>query len=403
MKRLWFVVVALLYVPAFSQSNEAITIGKVDSLHSSILGEERKIMIYVPDAQNSIYSEVKYPVVYLLDGEGHFNSVVGLIEQLSTVNGNTLLPKMIVVGIPNTDRSRDLTPTHSLLMTDGTKQDFLSTTGGGEKFTDFIEKELIPYVDSHYPTTSYRVLIGHSFGGLFALNALFHHTGLFGAYLAIDPSLWWDHQHLLNEMMSGWSSENFDNKRLYLGVANTMPHGMLYTSVGKDTTSNTVHMRNILQFAHFVDTHPGKLNFHWKYYPDDDHGSVPLIAEYDGLRQIFDFYKLPSNNPDEFTPEDIVAHYKKASSIFGYTLAPPEQLVNEAGYHWLQRNKYDDAYVYFKMNTDNYPNSFNVWDSMGDYYAQNKDNQKAVEMYTKALTIKDVPETREKMEKLKGK
>ena len=111
MKRITFLSVFVLFFFVLSHSNaqtgNKVEIGTIDSLQSNILGEQRKVWVYVPDGANQ-----KYPVVYLLDGDAHFYSVVGMIQQLSSVNGNTMCPKMIVVGIPNTDRTRDLTPTH---------------------------------------------------------------------------------------------------------------------------------------------------------------------------------------------------------------------------------------------------------------------------------------------------
>src|SRR4051794_33892297 len=86
-----------------------INIGTIDSIDSKVLNEQRKVWIYVPSSAKN--SKTRYPVVYLLDGDGHFYDLVGMTHQLSSVNGNTLCPEMIVVGIPNTDRTRDLTPT----------------------------------------------------------------------------------------------------------------------------------------------------------------------------------------------------------------------------------------------------------------------------------------------------
>lgn len=71
----------------------------------------------------------RYPVVYLLDGDGHFESVVGMIQQLSQVNGNTVVPEMIVVGIPNTNRTRTSLQ-HILSATPDDGQHFSTTTGG---------------------------------------------------------------------------------------------------------------------------------------------------------------------------------------------------------------------------------------------------------------------------------
>ena len=103
--------VLYFYVPA--QTDNKIVIGKVDSVYSNILGEQRKVWVYVPSGfLGNNDSTTRFPVVYLLDGDSHFQSVVGVIQQLSEANGNSNFPQMIVVAIPNTDRTRDLTPTH---------------------------------------------------------------------------------------------------------------------------------------------------------------------------------------------------------------------------------------------------------------------------------------------------
>ena len=105
---------ALLSLCAHTQTdNNKIVIGKVDSVYSNILGEQRKVWVYVPSGfMGTNDSSTRFPVVYLLDGDSHFQSVVGVIQQLSEANGNSNFPQMIVVAIPNTDRTRDLTPTH---------------------------------------------------------------------------------------------------------------------------------------------------------------------------------------------------------------------------------------------------------------------------------------------------
>jgi predicted alpha/beta superfamily hydrolase len=162
------------------QPKHDLNFGVIDSIHSDILDENRKIWIYSPPDTTQ-----KYPLLVLLDGDAHYFSVAGMIHQLSTINGNTIYPEMVVVAIPNTDRTRDLTPYHVPHIFGDTA--FAKTSGGGENFTKFIEKELLPFVDKKYPTSPHRTLVGHSFGGLFVVNTLVHHPGLFTNYLAIDP------------------------------------------------------------------------------------------------------------------------------------------------------------------------------------------------------------------------
>ena len=167
----------LLFIAiAFSgiaQPGNNIVIGKIDSIQSTILGEKRKIWIHLPgDGDNALFAKQRYPVVYLLDGDAHFSSVVGMIQQLSTVNGNMICPEMIVVGLPNTDRMRDLTPTHVASAPPMIDSATGKTTGGGEPFLSFMEKELMPYIESKYPTEPYKMFIGHSLGGLMVMQEI---------------------------------------------------------------------------------------------------------------------------------------------------------------------------------------------------------------------------------------
>jgi predicted alpha/beta superfamily hydrolase len=172
-----FILLVIISLSSHAQTDNKIVIGKVDSVYSTILKEKRKVWVYLPNMKAGMQNPgQRYPVVYLLDGDGHFESVAGMIQQLSQVNGNTIVPEMIIVGIPNTDRTRDLTPTH--IISDPPMMDSNSTknTGGGENFTAFLEKELMPHIDSLYPTQPFRILIGHSFGGLTVMNIITNHT-----------------------------------------------------------------------------------------------------------------------------------------------------------------------------------------------------------------------------------
>src|ERR1700742_152953 len=103
-----FALAGCSHTPQTAGDGNQIVIGKIDSLYSKTLGEERKIWVHVPNGAPG-GSKQRYPVVYLLDGDAHFPSVEGMIQQLTEVNGNTVFPNMILVGIPNTNRLRDLT------------------------------------------------------------------------------------------------------------------------------------------------------------------------------------------------------------------------------------------------------------------------------------------------------
>jgi hypothetical protein len=357
-----------------------------------------------------VYAKRSYPVVYLLDGTDHFSSVVGMIEQLSTVNGNTICPEMIVVGIPTTNRLRDLTPTPGGGMipsaADSTR---LKNSGGGEKFTAFIERELIPHIDSLYPTEPYKVFIGHSLGGLMVINTLIHHPTLFNAYVAIDPSMWWANQKLLNTAKQVIASQKYAKKALFVGIANTMESEMDTLRVQADTSGSTKHIRSILALHHLLKANGQTgLRYQGKYYGLEDHSSVPLLTAYDALHFIFDSYRLKLTNQDYEEDNTLLAdkmttHFTAATRQLGYQVKPPESLVNELGQYMVSQKKFKKAESLFKLNVANYPASFNAYASYGDYFVAKKDTVRAIANFQKSLSLKETPATRKKLIALLGR
>jgi hypothetical protein len=255
-------------------------------------------------------------------------------------------------------------------------------------------------------------MIGHSLGGLMSVNTVMHHPEIFANYLAIDPSMWWDGRKLSKEASVLLDEKKYDHKFLYVAIANTMREGMDVKEVNKDTTEDTEHIRSILQF---VETNKTKnksgLRFESQYYPEDNHGSVPLIAEYDALRAMFSpwyqmkgfnkFFDSKSTASLDEVMKEMQAHYATLSDHFGYTVPPEENFVNNAGYGFMNNKMSDKAFAFFAMNVKNYPDSPNVYDSMGDYYLNQKDTVKAIEQFNKALTLGDLSYTKEKLKTLK--
>ncbi len=380
-----------------NSTNEGqISFGVKDSLYSEVIGEQREVWVYVPEDADG----KQFPVVYLLDGRGHFYSVAGMIRQLSTINGNTVLPEMVVVAIANTNRFRDLTPTHV--------GDSTNVSGGGDAFTKFIRDELMPYIENKYPTANHRTMIGHSLGGLMAINTLINYPEMFDNYISIDPSLWWDDKKLLKESKKALDEMEFDGKSLFVGIANTMPKGMDTTRVASDTTRNTNHIRAILDFSQtaFANLQSG-LNFSWKYYDDEDHGSVPLISEFDGLKFLFSWHRFPKwseimdteKSVDDLT-QLIVSHHEKISSKFGYEVLPKERQINTIGFTLMNRGMSEKAYAMFDLNIRNYPDSPDAQESMGDYYVAQEDTDKAIGFFETAIELGADDAVKKKLDEL---
>ncbi|HEY2583649.1 MAG TPA: alpha/beta hydrolase-fold protein [Mucilaginibacter sp.] len=399
MKILIGLVFSIVYLSASAQkADNRIVIGTIDTVNSSILKEKRIIYVHVPDGDKKEH----YPVLYVLDGEDHFQSAVAIVEQISGI-----IPNMVIVGITNTDRERDLTPTHvsaDLNINAGDAR----RSGGGENFMTFIERELIPYVDAHYPTLPYRTISGHSLGGLTVINAFFNHTNLFNAYIAIDPSLWWDKSNWIKKYENELQQRVFSNKALFIAIANNLTGGLDTNTVLNDTSSNFELTKSVLRFVQSLNSANLKgLRWSSKFYPNEWHGSVELNAEYDALRYLFKFYHFDMNkfreHPEMNADSLINAHFNEVSDKMGYKVLPTEDLVNQMGYACMGIHKMDIAYALFEKNTQNYPQSANAFDSLGDFYVAQGNNNKAIEAFSKSLSIQETQDTRRKLEELQKK
>lgn len=400
MKYLFFLSFFIIsFFDATAQSQNNFSLGFADSVKSNILKEQRQLLIYTPYQGEKSRAAAKdnYPVIYVLDGENNFRSVAITVERLADMG---LCPHMIVVGIPNTDRSRDLTPTTVANNTDGVKN-----SGGGERFLSFIEKELIPHIDSNYLTAPYKLFMGHSLGGLMVVHTMVHHKDLFNGYIAIEPSIWWDSHKILNEANTAIEKGSYANKTLFLAIANHMERGVDTTAVQADTSDQTELTRYNLDLIHHVHKHPeNKLRFKEVYYQYDNHQTVPLIAAYDALRFIFDYYAFPRYSEYQITnpnlPLVITNHYRRITEELGYQVLPDESLVNNLGYYALRSKQYNMAGELFALNVRNYPKDANPLDSYGDYYLAKGDKKNAIMCFKKALSIKEIPETRVKLNSL---
>src|SRR5829696_3862621 len=120
-------------------------------IRSQAVGEDRTVLVRVPPDYER--TDARYPVVYMLDAHPPQNSMMaGLVEQQAW---GGMMPDVILVGILNTNRTRDMTPTP------GDRPG----AGGAKNFLQFIEAEVIPFVDKNYRTEPYRILAGHSLAG----------------------------------------------------------------------------------------------------------------------------------------------------------------------------------------------------------------------------------------------
>lgn len=382
----------LLFILFLSQKTygqiKQINIGKSHTIHSKILHEKREFWVHLPRNYDK-HSSRKYPVLFLLDGQSHFYSLTGMIDQLSE-DGNTKLPEMIIVGIFSTiDRTRDLTPTHSEGEYPYIDSAACIASGGNQNFISFIEKELIPYINSNYHSSSYRLIVGHSFGGLTALNILLTRTDLFTDYIAIDPSVWWDHKYILKESEKKISKINFKGKSLFIGIANTTINQVDRQEILNDTSYSNNHIRAIFHLEDLFSRTSTDIQFNSKFYPNDSHSSVPLITMYDALRITFRNFEIKAPLYDTTVIDSlfinkIQTHSNFLNFTYGDGTIMPFEFINECGYLALDTKKKKEALYLFQLNLKNYPNMWESFYALGDYYTEQTEMDKSLQYYKKA-------------------
>jgi predicted alpha/beta superfamily hydrolase len=334
-----FVILTFL-VPSsiYAQDNaEDVIIGKTIKLESKVLGEERQIMVYNPPGYDQ--TTKKYPVLYLLDGRGHFQHASSTVQFLSR---NGRMPQMIVVAIVNVDRTRDFTPTN---MENRLK------SGGVKKFIAYLQDELFPYIEENYRTSPYRLLEGHSLGGMFSIHVLFNYPKLFQAHFAMSPYIMWDDNYVLNEVIKKFEEPLDFQNYLYITLGNEPNY---VEPLGKLT--NLLKTKN-----------PDGLEWHYTVMDNDNHGTVPLKSLYNGLETLYEDWMIKTAVADQGI-EAVEDHYKKLTDKFGYTIEIPENVLNTMGYRAMGRDKNDLALEFFLHNVKLYPQSVNVYDSLGEGY-----------------------------------
>ena len=210
---LLFILTALTSCSNASQPNDPIPKHETFKIQSKKVGEERVINVWTPE--NYKASKDSLPVMYMADGgiKEDFPHIANTLAKL--IEENKIKP-IILVGIENTQRRRDLTG-----FTEVAKdKEIAPVVGGSEKFRAFINDELFPEINKRYRTTSEKSIIGESASGLFVMETFFLTPEMFDNYIAFDPSLWWNNHYLVRTAKEHFESFPETEKRLWFAGSN---------------------------------------------------------------------------------------------------------------------------------------------------------------------------------------
>lgn len=331
---------------------------RIEKIASAKVGETREFWVSLPDRYSE--SSEKYPVLYMLDGEFNFNS--GVIGGLRHAAQMGEIPEFIIVGIKNTDRSKDIFP-EVVTYADGSKDG-----GRADKFLDFIRDELIPHIDKNYRTENFRLLYGTSNTGFTAVYALFRNPDLANDYIAASatlrvPFFRSNQDRLLRDFKGG-------KRRLALVMGeNDLP---------------TVLSGNGELKEKFDSLAPSDLSCRLSVIGNAGH--VPNNSLRQGLADLFEGWKI-TRPLSENTFAEIRAQVDRRAEKYGVPGKLPEDDLGELGRNLLGEKKYAKAIEVLQYRTELYPRSADARVALGDAYRQGGQSVKARECYQQALAL----------------
>lgn len=337
-------------------------------LNSKVLNEEQKISVYLPEKYGEDPTH-RYPVIYALDGKYYKQMVSAVIARFY---GDWLIPETIVVTIDNENRIRDYTPTPHATA------DVLS--GKADVFLDYIEKELIPFVDSNYQTSEFRIFEGHSLGGLLSLYAVQARPELFTAHYAFSPSLHWGDNKTVEKIITYLSSRKSLKQFIYMNLGNEI--------VKSEYEPNNTMGASFLRLQTFFKEHsvPG-LRVKSEILKNLPHASTNISGLVNATSELYRYWVLPFD-AIEGGPEAISEHYEKLSSDLYQEIKPRKGSINfAADYMTNGVHSPEKGMKLLKYNASLYPDSAWVIFNLAKGYEQREQVDLAKKYGQEALNL----------------
>lgn len=328
-----------------AQSGMDVVIGKTVVLRSKLLGEERQLFVRTPEGYDR--NRDRFPVLFVLDGRDYFDAAVAIVQYRAACGQ---FPEMIVIGVSNTDRARDMTPSRSALDAEGNAAPRFRNSGGADNFLRFFKTELIPYVDGNYRTRPFRIISAHSLSALFVVHAFLTEPDVFGGYIAISPSLWWDEKVLLRRAEERLPDLKAAGQFFYFsigGLENEMMSG------------NVQHL-----FRLFLEYAPAGLAWKLGRLEHESHGSQALRALDDGLAFVFADWEVPLRTVG-LGLDAVGSHFKGLRETYGYDIEPSADDLEIYGLTALELKRPGSAVEFFSAAVKLRPSTARGYDLLG--------------------------------------
>ncbi|CAM1365177.1 conserved hypothetical protein [Tenacibaculum sediminilitoris] len=391
-KILIVVLLFFLNLKSHSQINETNTVvGKTFLIQSKVLNDEREVQVFLPDSYTE--SKKEYPVLYILDGQRYFLHGVSLHKSFVEFRQTS---EFIIVGISKkqSDRNRNF-------------------SSNSKKYLEFLEKEIINFIDERFRTSKKRLIFGWAYGGGFVIQAMTTNPDLFKGYIAASP---FPLDEKINKVDSLFSKRPNFHKFLY------------FTSGSKEgvVREGTDKLNKLL-----LNKAPKAMNWIYRELEGEEHRSTPFTTLYHGLQKYYHFYpELQFSNLEEFKKagglDYVYGYYEQRAQQFGFpreltkwtmfTLVRNAMRANDYNQFdtfmnefektnffgelrvnracsiaefYLKNNQYDKAIDLFTFLSEKHPNTESPLKGLGDTYKEMSDEKKASLFYRKVKELSD--------------
>jgi len=353
-------ILTLAAAAAGQEDGAPVSIGTYRVINSEILGEERRLLVHLPRGYEG--SAIKYPVVYHTYGDYISQYYAEAFSTLEQLGNESRTPQMILVGIDNIDRYRDLRP----LTDDG-------ASSAADNYLRFLAEEVIPFVEHNYRTSSYRVLVGPQAGAVFGLHALQENPNLFDAFVLNNPFTSPPNTELLLTR-----AEPFFQEQLSLRKFVYITFGGAGESAGE--------IRDVYRLAELTDPAQDRgLELHLNNVVDNDDFILPLDLR-KALTALFARYHVAEAH-DFSDLAEIRRFYSGLSTHYGFEVPPPEFAMIMAADALQQNGEIERATEIFEYVTTLYPNMVNAWWRIAGIAADRNEIDRAIDLYEKCQEI----------------
>jgi predicted alpha/beta superfamily hydrolase len=343
------IVLALFATSSFAQEKGSPNIVGINhSINSNILKENKTIQVYLPKEYAT--TTKKYPVIYLLDGQRFFLYGASLLQSFTAFD---LTPDFIVVGITNQQ---------------STRMNTFSAKAKG--FAEYLEKEVIPLINSSYRTSKKRLLFGWAYGGGFGIETLISKPHLFDGYILSSP-------YPVSSKMKKFKAFIEQHKSL-----NTFVY---FASDAKEFGVK----EGTEELATFLNLNTTNLRWKFKVLSGEEHRSTVYPTLYHGIQEYFEAYReIQFKDLNEFITKGGIPYVKKYYSKRSKLYNLPNKIAPFTKYIMLRTAMRADNFAHFDemystFGSDELLKVIRVSRAceVADFYIKNNKKQKALKLY----------------------